>query len=512
MKKISPTLLCLVIFTAVFAAAVSMNGSTSPTEVWVDDDFGPSTPGWGVDHFDKVQDGVNAVAVGGTVTVYAGTYNENVLVDRTMNLEGESTDTTVVDGGGSGDVVRVTADWVEISGFAMINSGDFPSIGGIVLDHVQHCIIIDNHVSNNNNGVYLSGSHRNTLHNNIMESNSGEGIELVASTNNTLSNNSISNNTYGIIIFDSECNLITENSISVHSYGIFLDASYFNLISSNSISDYDDGITFRGGSYNNTIYNNSISNGRTGITFRMYCGDNTIFNNCISNNFWGIHLKVLSHSTTISYNTISRNEYGINLNGGWNTIYHNSIIDNTYQASDDMPDINDWHHLDLLEGNYWSDYPGEDVGGMTYPWDATGKHLIAGDGIGDTSVPHPATDYDYYPLMNRIGCKMKTIEAAIDIDPDTLNLKSKGRWISCYVELPDEHEVSEIDIGTVLLEDAIPAEWGNVQGDMLMVKFDRGEVQDVLSPGTYSLKVAGELTDGILFEGYSDDIRVIDPP
>lgn len=63
-----------------------------------------------------------------------------------------------------------------------------------------------------------------------------------------------------------------------------------------------------------------------------------------------------------------------------------------------------------------------------------------------------------------------------------------------------------------MLEDSIPAEWGDVQGEKLMVKFDRWEVEDMLSPGTYNLKVSWKLTDGTVFEGYSDEIRVIDPP
>jgi hypothetical protein len=104
----------------------------------------------------------------------------------------------------------------------------------------------------------------------------------------------------------------------------------------------------------------------------------------------------------------------------------------------------------------------------------------------------------------------KVLSSTIDIDPDTLNLKSKGRWITCYIDLPG-CDVNDIDITTILLEDTIPAEWGDIQNETLMVKFDRSEVEDMLSPGTYNLKVSGELVDGTGFEGESDEVRVIGP-
>jgi hypothetical protein len=103
------------------------------------------------------------------------------------------------------------------------------------------------------------------------------------------------------------------------------------------------------------------------------------------------------------------------------------------------------------------------------------------------------------------------IPIEIDVDPNTLNLKSKGRWINCDITINDPYNPSDIDISTILLEDTIPAEWGDIQGDRLMVKFDRSAVQAFLPVGTYNLKVTGELADGTSFEGYSDEIRVIDP-
>ncbi|MBA7654412.1 hypothetical protein ES703_62290 [subsurface metagenome] len=44
---------------------------------------------------------------------------------------------------------------------------------------------------------------------------------------------------------------------------------------------------------------------------------------------------------------------------------------------------------------------------------------------------------------------------------------------------------------------------------MLMAKFSRSEVQDIVEPGEVELTVTGRLTDGTKFEG-SDTIIVID--
>lgn len=46
-----------------------------PNVVYVDDDFNPSTPGWGYDHFDNIQDAVDNVSDYGIVNIYYGTYN-----------------------------------------------------------------------------------------------------------------------------------------------------------------------------------------------------------------------------------------------------------------------------------------------------------------------------------------------------------------------------------------------------------------------------------------------------
>jgi len=106
----------------------------------------------------------------------------------------------------------------------------------------------------------------------------------------------------------------------------------------------------------------------------------------------------------------------------------------------------------------------------------------------------------------------------VDFDPDTLNLNSKGKWVTAYIELPEGYNVSDIDVSSVLLNDGVPAEtkWvgiGDYDGDGiidLMVKFDRAAVQSILDAGDeVEVTVSGELTDSTLFEG-TDTIRVIE--
>jgi protocatechuate 3,4-dioxygenase beta subunit len=87
--------------------------------------------------------------------------------------------------------------------------------------------------------------------------------------------------------------------------------------------------------------------------------------------------------------------------------------------------------------------------------------------------------------------------ATVDIDPDTLNLKSNGQWITAYIELPESFnpfdiilETIELEIDTQVFSIAIDAPFtiGDYDNDGtpdLMVKFDRSEVISFLGLSDY---------------------------
>ncbi len=110
--------------------------------------------------------------------------------------------------------------------------------------------------------------------------------------------------------------------------------------------------------------------------------------------------------------------------------------------------------------------------------------------------------------------------ATVEFHPRTLNLKSKGRWITAYLEFGGdcERSAAEVDVSSLLINDAVPADnhpatVGDADGDGksdLMVKFDRQAVAEILDVGDgVALRVTG-LVSGASFEAI-DHIRVIRP-
>jgi hypothetical protein len=112
------------------------------------------------------------------------------------------------------------------------------------------------------------------------------------------------------------------------------------------------------------------------------------------------------------------------------------------------------------------------------------------------------------------------ITCTVGIDPDTLNLGSKGRCITAYIELPEGYDVADINVSTIMLNNTIPAEprptaIGDYDNDSvpdLMVKFNRTAVSELILSegikyGNVMLTVTGKLYDGTPFEG-SDVIRI----
>lgn len=114
-----------------------------------------------------------------------------------------------------------------------------------------------------------------------------------------------------------------------------------------------------------------------------------------------------------------------------------------------------------------------------------------------------------YSHMNLIIVP-EPISAEIDIHPDTLNISSEGKWVSCRIRLPKDCNATGINPDSVLLEDMVKADSisFNEQQQVATVKFNRPDVADILEPGEVELRVTGHLANGTYFEG-TDTIKVV---
>lgn len=256
--------------------------------------------------YSKIQDAINDSNDGDTVFVYNGTYYENVIVNRSINLTGENMNTTIIDGSGRWSVVQIDklVNYVNITGFTVQNSGSNQEDSGIKIEtSSEHNIISGNIVINNSDGIYINGScHYIIIKDNNITNNSN-GIRAVASTNIEIINNSVmGNDNDGIYIALVEYTKILNNTVMYNDgSGIeLMSGSNHNTIKGNNASYNWVGISLHQASYNTLEFNNVTSNSVIGIDLwdssNIYVINNSLMNNSeIWNGYYGIYTLFTSN-------------------------------------------------------------------------------------------------------------------------------------------------------------------------------------------------------------------------
>jgi len=242
--------LMLMIVTLIFisTSVVTFSHGYKPadtSQVWVDDDFTSGTSGWQTTHFDNIQDAVDAVDFGGVVTINEGIYNEHVVVDRKMDIEGVSRHLVTIDGSGAGSVISAQANNLIIKGLTLTN-------GNIGLD--LQC---------NNSEILL-----------LNLTNNEKAINSVGDNNEIYWNDLTSNEKAFYIDWSSEDNIIHHNNVWSNTHNTWVNEIGVNKWN----QSYDENIADGNGNYwddhwNFTDENSGVNqnlSGSDGITDTNY--------------------------------------------------------------------------------------------------------------------------------------------------------------------------------------------------------------------------------------------------
>jgi len=265
--------------------------------------------------FTTIQEAIDATFEGDTVYIYGGEYVGDIIVNKSLTLEGKS-----------------------INGYNPTIVGNLT----VAADNVT----ISNLIIKNGSGIVIKGF-------------IGTGYSNIIYYNNTIKNNIILNSSsYGIYLYWAYYTNITGNTIKNNEKGIRLQYAGYNNIYENTIeNNKQDGI-YCAYSWENSFYKNIIQRNKHGFYFDFYFDENKIYENTITNNTeFGI------------YHLLDNNIP--------NTIFHNNFIKNTKHVFDGGK--NYWNDSQLKEGNYWDNYTGKDLnpqdGIGDSPYDIFGSNI-----------------------------------------------------------------------------------------------------------------------------------------
>jgi len=187
--------------------------------------------------FNTITEGISAVAPGKSVIVAAGTYNEQVIINKEITLQGASQDNTFITGSGlTGNLITIEDDYVIITGFTI--NGASSTAKGIYFDSYSSININNNIIQSNiSYGINYSNSSP-TIENNSIKNNNYSGIDAGTGGAGIIRSNFLIFNQYGIRTCGNSSPEIIQNNISNNSHtGIYCRESATPIISYNTISN-----------------------------------------------------------------------------------------------------------------------------------------------------------------------------------------------------------------------------------------------------------------------------------
>jgi len=238
--------------------------------------------GVGENNYSKIQNAIDNSKENDTVFVFDGIYNESIVINKPIILIGIDKNKVVINGNDNLFIFLIKSSYVTISGFTLKDAKI-----GIFVSGEKFCFnnFSGNILLNNTEGIRFVNTSNNKIFDNIIQSNNSFGIVMYESSDNLIYNNTLLNNSKAILLNKwSNNNTIQKNNLTENDIGISLDFSFDNLIIDNFIVNNSFGVFLINSEFNNVTNNYIEFNKESGI-FVSNSDNNTIsYNIFIKNN------------------------------------------------------------------------------------------------------------------------------------------------------------------------------------------------------------------------------------
>ena len=241
--------------------------------------------------YKKIQWAIDNATSGDIIRVHAGSYEENIVVNKSVTLRGNGSGESHIEGDGTDDAVTVEASNSVIEGFSITVGTRSGSHAGIFIDSSYDYVKIEScNITNSYYGIRADGS------------------SSTASEYDRIFNNTATGCDYGIYLDYSDYSLVRFNNFSGNdNYGIYSYYTQYAMIENNTANNNDYGIRNYHGDYSK-LANNSFDMNRYGI-YNYYTDYGELHNNLVNHSEdYGLY-NYYSDSSVWENNTVWNSGY-----------------------------------------------------------------------------------------------------------------------------------------------------------------------------------------------------------